>query len=279
MKKDGLPLALDVKRWLVKSLYKSYLFTKKIQNCPICNSSGYFIYRNDLTDLHKCTNCYHVYAIKVPNDFLLRLMYSGFYYWRQDRNHQGITELHQSDQWNIYLSSRLEIINRMGILDTANLNVFEVGCSEGMLLKEIRDKYKANVAGCEINAQIANAGIGVLGIPIMKGSFESITINPNAYDLIISYHTLEHMVSPCSVLEKICFLLKSNGTVVINVPCDEAEFDNLDHLHTFSSKSLRFLLEKYFVSVDIFEDIYENVEGLNLKSLYGIGKILHNNSH
>ncbi len=276
MKSQGRPLGIKIKRLLVKTLYESKLFTNEIQKCPICNSKGDFIYRNALTDLHKCTSCNHVYAIKVPNDILLRIMYCGFYYWMQDRNHQGITELHPSDQWNTFLSSRLEILNRMGVLDTANVNVFEIGCSEGMLLKEIRDKYKANVAGCEINAQIANAGIGVLGIPIIKGSFESIEINQDTYDLIISYHTLEHMASPCSVLDKICFALKATGTVVINVPCDEGEFDNLDHLHTFSSKSLRFLLEKYFFNVDIFEGMYEDIEGANLKSLYGVGRVLHN---
>ena len=89
------------------------------------------------------------------------------------------------------------------------------------------------VSGCEINAQIAKKGSEALAVDISAGAFEDQPLDRDRFDYVISFHTLEHIPDPLSVLAKIAEVLRADVTVVLEVPAGEEEYSNLDHLHFF----------------------------------------------
>ena len=202
---------------------------------------------------------------------MLRMIYSGFAYWHTDRDHQGLRDVHDLDQWAPYIQPRIGILERGGLLRSAPQRIFEIGCAEGVLL-DVLNKRGHRAEGCETNRTVAAFGRRELGVSIIDGPFESADVELGTYDIVMSYHTFEHLANPARVLEKVARMLKPEGGVCLEVPIGEEEFTNRDHLHFFTHASLeRFLAEK-FASVDLVDNSYTNAAGLMTGSLYGIGR-------
>jgi SAM-dependent methyltransferase/tetratricopeptide (TPR) repeat protein len=256
----------------------AYFYRVSKTSCPICGGSGKFEYRNELTPLFRCRSCDHVYARDLPDDKALNTLYGDFSYWEKDRYHQGITAIEESEQWGSYLDSRIGILDRLGLMDPTpshTKKVFEIGCAEGMLLHEM-SKRGFNVTGCEMNQAVATQGAKSLGVTIFTEPFEKLDRLEQGFDLIMSFHTLEHMRNPVSVLEKAAQILRPDGAILIEVPCGEEEYENTDHLHFFSEKSLKLLLQSNFAETEILPNGYTNSAGVQIGSIYGVGRGVRN---
>ena len=248
--------------------------TYHVTNCPICGSAGKFEYQNKLTPLFRCRKCDHVYARELPNDKALSTLYGDFSYWEKDRCHQGITTIQESKGWETYLNARIGILERLRLLEcpsTRTKSVFEIGCAEGMLLHALGKKGIA-VSGCEMNRAVAREGMGQLGVQILTDPFENLELPQSHFDLVMSFHTLEHMRFPAEIFAKAATILRPDGAILIEVPCGEEEYENTDHLHFFSETSLRLLLNKFFVTAEILDNSYTNSAGVRIGSIYGFGR-------
>ena len=256
----------------LERLYKYPFLTTKTRSCPICGGRGYYEHTNTCTALDRCENCGHVYSRKVPGRFILRRMYGDFEYWIADKKHQGIEMVEEGSHWSVFLDARIGIIEKVGLLSTTPQHFYEIGCSEGILLKELQNR--GHIArGCEMNESIAKKGSEQLGIEIDTALFEDLDIETDTYDAVLSFHTIEHLVDPKLVLAKIAGILKPDGVVLIEVPCGPEEYDNTDHLQFFCKESLLGLLDNYFEQSDIIENRYTNEKGIEITSLYGIGRV------
>jgi SAM-dependent methyltransferase len=206
----------------------------------------------------------------LPDDDTLRSWYRDFGYWQRDRIHQGITKIEEGPHWQTYLDARLGILKHFDLLNRAN-TVFEIGCTEGMLLHAL-GKEGLTASGCELNRDVAREGIRKLGVNIATGSFEAVELQKSSFDFVISFHTLEHMRHPRSVFAKIAAILKPHGAVLVEVPCDDSEYENTDHLHFFSKHSLRLLIERFFTTTEILDNAYTTSSGTKVNSIYGFGR-------
>ena len=214
----------------------------------------------------------------MPDDQTLSALYGDFGYRDRDRYHQGITAIQESEQWQVYLDARIGILHRLELLDHpahSTKKVFEIGCAEGMLLNELR-KRGMEVMGCEMNRAVAAEGMKALGIDILTAPFETIEFPSKTFDLVMSFHTLEHLRDPFSVIAKVAGILRSNGAILLEVPCGEEEYENTDHLHFFSETSLRTLLETFFRTTEILDNLYTNSAGVRIGSIYGFGRGVKN---
>ncbi len=251
---------------------------ERVTNCPICGTFGKFEYQNKQTPLLRCLDCDHVWARDLPDDQTLSALYGDFGYWERDRYHQGITAIQESEQWQVYLDARIDILQKLKLLDNSGRStkkVFEIGCAEGMLLHELR-KRGMEVMGCEMNRAVATEGVKDLGIDILTTPFENIELTAKSFDLVMSFHTLEHLRNPSSVLAKVANILRPDAAVLLEVPCGEEEYENTDHLHFFSDTSLRTLLNKFFRTTEILDNSYTNSAGVRIGSIYGLGKAVKN---
>lgn len=255
-------------------IYRLPWFSVTAGNCPVCDGDQpVYESRNKCTDLVRCPVCDHVFAQRMPTLRTLGIWYGDSSYWTLDKRHQGISNPGYSPEWDDFVDARLNILARVGMLgsETPKMRIFEIGCSEGMLLHHL-NKMGHEACGCEINEEIAAIGRQANGVEIHSGSFETLDLEKAAYDLIISFHTVEHLIDVKTVFSKIQGLLRPEGAVLIEVPSGPEEYDNVEHLQFFSGKSLKILLEGFFQRVKIYENKYVTAKGTTIASLYGFGK-------
>ncbi len=247
--------------------------TDSVRECPICRGASEPENCKRRSDLWRCTVCDHVYAASVPRRLLLEHLYGGMQYWLMDKGHQGIQTIAFGSQWDGFLEARMAILVRAGLNcnGAGKKNIFEIGCSEGMLVANLQ-RCGHKVAGCDMNAAIVARGKQCLGVDIVAGAFEGLSLPVSTYDFVISFHTLEHMRAPETVFDKITKILRVDGTVVIEVPGGKEEYGTLDHLHFFSRQSLERLIATWFEKVEIIENSYTNSNGDQVCSYYGSGR-------
>jgi len=235
--KIGYKVYIGIKQLILDNVIKS---TKL---CPICKSNDIITLGYDIL---KCNVCSHGWRVNVPDvEETIELKYKTAGYWSQDKNHQGITHIEFSDEWNEWLNDRIPMLESFDLLTNEKPNsfsIFEFGCSEGMLLYALKQRG-FDVLGNEV-CQITDESQKVLGITILSDPIETLQIDKH-FDLIMSFHVMEHLVDPAFVLEKLCKLAKPNGKIFLRIPIDDGEYSNLDHYHFFSSKSLRYLMNRY----------------------------------
>lgn len=254
-------------------LHKLPLFVMRVPNCPICEGDSVAEARNPLFELRRCLDCGHVYTETVPGRYLLGLLYAGMYYWQLDKEHQGIRHICYDKEWDGFLGARMKAVAKIGLTCDSDVkyDVYEIGCSEGMLVARLQS-CGHRVRGCDLNPDIVARGAETLKIDIVAGWFEDLPLEPDGYDAVLSFHTLEHLINPHTVMHKIGLILRHAGAVLVEVPGGEEEYRNLDHLHFFSPESLRRLLARTFSEVEIVENAYVNSAGVRIVSYYGIGR-------
>lgn len=124
------------------------------------------------------------------------------------------------------------------------MEVLEVGCAEGALGFRVKQLFQLNYTGIELSndAETAQKVLNhVVRVP-------SAMLQHEAFDLIVSFHVLEHIVDIRSELLHWHRLLKESGTIVVEVPNQAGHpllgWDaNTEHLHQFSPRSLLSLFE------------------------------------
>lgn len=261
----------------INSWLKLALAFKDKKVCPICNSSdvynlllGTLGWRNGIM---KCRNCSHGWRPNVPDlKETIETKYRDAKYWAQDKNHQGITHVEFSDEWKNWVNSRIRLLESFDLLATENPNsfsIFEFGCSEGMVLYTLKQRG-FDVLGNDV-CFIADEAQKKLGITILTDPIENLEINKR-FDLIMSFHVFEHLIDPVSVLKKICALAKPNGKIFLHIPIGDGdeEFNNSDHYHFFSRKSLSYMMCEY---TNIIKEDISNFKTIN-NDVYGVMSIL-----
>lgn len=113
---------------------------------------------------------------------------------------------------NIFMK-RLILINRL--IERTPGRVIDIGCSTGVFL----DLFKES--GWETwGVEPSKSGIIAKkkGHKVINDYFEKGVLPKNYFDLVIMNHTLEHMDNPAKVLTSLHGLLKSNGSILVDVP-------------------------------------------------------------
>ena len=138
-------------------------------------------------------------------------------------------------------------------------SVLEIGPGGGQVAQWLMEQ-ECRYLGCEISMELAKK-LSVRNIPVVHGDFEKLDF-AESYDLLLSFHTIEHIPRPELQLEKALSIAKPGGCFIIATPNARsweqrlfpslsANFD-VGHLHVFSPKSLKILAEKAGWSVHSF---------------------------
>ncbi|MFT6396267.1 MAG: SAM-dependent methyltransferase [Bradymonadia bacterium] len=119
------------------------------------------------------------------------------------------------------------------------------------------------VRGLEPDPDFAAAGQKAYQVAIDAALHEDVVYEPGAFDLIASFHVLEHVLSPTAFLRKINTELAEGGHLFVEVPSIERPYGgNLDrffwsaHLTSFSTNSLGAFLMKAG-----FDVVWQGFEG------------------
>lgn len=124
--------------------------------------------------------------------------------------------------------------------------ILEVGCAEGELGRRIKAGLTLRYDGIELSRDAVQAG------QVLDQVFTTPAagIPPASYDLIASFHVLEHIADVGAELASWTNLLSENGLIIVEVPNRAGhpwlESDlNPEHLHQFTPVSLSLLLARH----------------------------------
>lgn len=155
-------------------------------------------------------------------------------------------------EWMIryFRQKRLEKIRRYATQGT----LLDIGCGGGQFLVFLRENGW-QVAGIEVNEEMATYGRESLNLNIKTGDLQEAGFSENTFDVITLFHVLEHIQDPIVTLRECYRILKPGGLLVIAVPnfnswqsrWTRKHWFHLDvphHLHHFSAKTLQNFLEE-----------------------------------
>ncbi|WP_371372062.1 class I SAM-dependent methyltransferase [Sporomusa aerivorans] len=160
-----------------------------------------------------CPNCLLGFNSKKISDEDLKFIYDNYLYISPL---QGIG----TSKYEGMVNTLLKYFNQTDRL-------VEVGCSEGYLLRELKNRGYEHLVGIEPGPQAAVADN--LGIKIMHCYFNENTLADELIDGFYLMHVFEHLPDPFSLLSAMKKSLCDSGKIVIEVP----NFEGYHHQHLF----------------------------------------------
>ncbi|MEK7526486.1 MAG: class I SAM-dependent methyltransferase [Patescibacteria group bacterium] len=134
-------------------------------------------------------------------------------------NQKRYTKLYSKQ--NLLVEKQLEserIINKVGKYLIKREKVLDVGCGVGSFAAKIKDTFRNDVYGIDLNEAGINNAIK-LGIKARVGDIEKRwPFKSESFDAVVSIQTIEHLVNPDFFLLESKRVLKRNGLIIISTP-------------------------------------------------------------
>ncbi|MFL5339878.1 MAG: class I SAM-dependent methyltransferase [Gemmataceae bacterium] len=95
--------------------------------------------------------------------------------------------------------------------------LLDVGCGSGAYLRAMR-RRGWKVTGLDASPRMAERVRDELGLPAHAGTLPHLNLEPESFDVITMWHTLEHVHEPLPLLREARKLLAPQGKLVLAVP-------------------------------------------------------------
>jgi SAM-dependent methyltransferase len=230
---------------------------KDIRKCPICGAA---CAPARIRGLLECGGCGFVTADVSLGPAELEGLYSAAYFQGGEyRDYVGERAL-LTKQFQLRLKTLLRYVPA-----AQRKYLFEIGAAYGFFLDLARVHFE-RIGGIDLSCEAAAYARDTVGVPVAAGDFLEYPLEGPA-DAICMWDTIEHLAEPARYVEKAAARLRTGGVLAITT----GDIGSLlarwrkdkwrqihppTHLHYFSKKTLRLLLEKHG-----FEICYEGYAG------------------
>jgi SAM-dependent methyltransferase len=99
--------------------------------------------------------------------------------------------------------------------------VLDVGAGSGEVVYVLR-AMGYDASGFEPNEGYARFAAEALGVPVRQGSWQTVDIAPESWEVVTMFHVVEHLESPFDVMCRARQWLKPQGLLLVEVPNVEA---------------------------------------------------------
>jgi 2-polyprenyl-3-methyl-5-hydroxy-6-metoxy-1,4-benzoquinol methylase len=190
-----------------------------ISPCPICKSTAQkLLHKLDEGQLIRCKSCNAVFFTPFPTAEELRAYYDSIAY-REGYQACEMTDQGFSENRYYQLSqilSRYDAGQKMLAGLKSGKSLLDAGCGVGDFLA-VAQHHGWQVEGVEISARAAQAANHRVGERVKVGEVVHLEF-PHTYDLITSYHVIEHLLDPVLTLSRFHDLLKPGGVLFLETP-------------------------------------------------------------
>jgi SAM-dependent methyltransferase len=224
-------------------------------NCPVCgseNNRSYLTVAEYTAGTYYLCECSAAFLNPMPEN-LTEWYSSGAYRAKVNGFDPGLESTIEQQ------TARAKLV--ADSIQTPILSHLDIGCSNGSLLKAVRDKFPCvKSIGVDIDTVLKTTDFPV---------YKTIQEAPGTFDLITIMQTLEHMPNPREVVAEIYKRLNPDGVIMVEVPNRRAyltAYAPPEHVIAFDEKSLRYLFEQ-FVKVQVVFHGQPNKSPLDLHIL------------
>jgi SAM-dependent methyltransferase len=225
-------------------------------NCDFCGHNSFTPLfkkmRHDVNiDTKICNNCMLVQSHPMPTGECIGAFYERFYHIFHKR--KGVDE-HYISKSERNAKRRTEILQEFTSL-TSNTKIFEIGPGAGSFIGRIKNITEAQIEAIELGKDSYEFCLGK-GFKVTNVGIENY-VSTDKFDIICSFHVLEHIRSPKNFISKCYDLLNDEGLLYIEVPnfnrpgSKYEEFLQFPHLFNFTFITLSNLMRS-----NGFEPIY-----------------------
>lgn len=199
----------------------------------------------------ECLNCGLIFSNPIFNASKINLLYkkSSFTY-RKETVYLGKT----------YINLLKRFLKKKVL---TKLKLLEIGCGNGFFLKEALQIGFKDVYGIEPGKQTVDLAPSNIKKKITINIFKENLFKNNSFDVICSFHTLDHVVNPNIFLQLSRKLLKKEGVVFFIVHNtdglltkllgERSPIFDIEHIYLFNSKNInRLLLNNGFRDTKVF---------------------------
>jgi len=199
-------------------------------------------------------------------------------YYRPKEDPDGkVRDFLNEDKSNRFDLCRKEIsfINEI-VSDEVEKKIIDIGCGSGEISSQFSDYY--NKYGLEVSKLAADKAKQYID-NVYIGTLESDTYPEQFFDVVFSYHVIEHIINPILFVENIKKIMKTHGKLVLATPNFDSAMARLfkdnyrmlhdkTHISLFSDRSLCYLLEDTGFQIDkidypFFDTHYFNENNIN----------------
>jgi len=160
-------------------------------------------------EIRRCTSCNLVFLWPMPDEPMLSGYYADDY--RRDYDEPSVSERFKAD-----MDEARSRVRRLLPMLTDQIQLLEIGAGSGAFLDAVRP-YVSVADGVEPD-RASRKWIQGLGGHRVFSDLNEIGERAAKYDLIVSFHVLEHVPSPLRFLGQVRPILRSSATLVLEVP-------------------------------------------------------------
>ena len=134
----------------------------------------------------------------------------------------------------------------------AGRNVLDAACGEGYGSAMLAAGDAASVVGIDIDEATVAHARATHGVDARQGDVSRLAFDDGAFDLVVSFETIEHVAEPDLALDEFRRVLSPGGVLVISTPnADEYLEDNPYHQRELTLAQFMEALDARFANVEL----------------------------
>ena len=219
------------------------------KKCILCKNEKFQLISKKTRDSKKhkiirCLKCDHIQLFPVPTLNEDKKFYDENL---QSKNINDVGSIKRARRKMMPDNTRrAELVSK---IITKRSRILEIGSGHGFFL-DIMKKNGYDITGFEISKEKRKYSKKVTKVPVLDININEKIPTVKPFDIVVLFHTLEHIIDPVILLKNIKKLLKPKGKVLVEVPnCDDFHLGlnkfykefywERAHIHYFNSKSLK----------------------------------------
>jgi 2-polyprenyl-3-methyl-5-hydroxy-6-metoxy-1,4-benzoquinol methylase len=182
-------------------------------SCIICGSSDRSpLLSVDGWNIMRCDHCGFGFLDPRPSPEEIGRLYRCAYF--TERYDQGLDPASESFAKRISGEShRVRFVRRL----VRRGKILDIGCGYGYFLHAVR-QAGFSVKGLDVSDWAAGYARDSLGIDVTVSDVSAGVFEPESFDVVSMWHSLEHMMDPNEALHAASLWLKPGGVLIVDVP-------------------------------------------------------------
>jgi len=200
---------------IIEFLEESNCFFHPKAKSIVCETETKLVNLPEPLKIVECSECQLKFLNPRINQTGYNLLYKEDYYTK-GTGAAGDPYKDYASEKMIYFTSKWKFLES---IYSSKGSVLDIGASMGHFLK-VGEDFGWKVSGLDLSQWAADYAKETFNLDVFVGTLENYISNNNTkkFDVITSFHTLEHLSNPLETVKLMNSLLKPGGLIMLEVP-------------------------------------------------------------